>query len=148
MPPCCITECDCFEILKHIECNKCVISVDFHLRFIFSIFPFLITILKATGLISSGEQIIFQGWLHPLGWLRPYNGKIKLLNISVTSSQLRHRKTSQKFSILAPLNQNFWLRQWKKVIIIIISYSQLKVIYNCNWKNLRCNYNSNWTKNL
>jgi len=38
-------------------------SVDCRLRFNFSIFLFLFTILKANGLISlgGGEQIIFQG---------------------------------------------------------------------------------------
>jgi len=29
---------------------------------------------------------------------------------------------SQKFSSLAPPNQNFWLRQWIKVIVIVILY--------------------------
>jgi len=43
--------------------------------------------------------------------------EIKLQNsydvISVTSSPMRHRKTSLKFfQFWAPLNQNFWLRQW------------------------------------
>jgi len=68
-------------------------------------------------------------------------GEIKLLNISVTSSLLRHWKTSPKFSILALPNQNFWLLQWIKVIIIVISYFQSKVIVIiieqkiCNWSN-------------
>jgi len=41
--------------------------------------------------------------------------------ISVTSSPLRHRKTSPKlchkffFPIWAPPNQNFLLRQWEKI---------------------------------
>jgi len=38
--------------------------------------------------------------------------------ITITSPKNVTKIMSQKFSILAPPNQNFWLRQWIKVIVI------------------------------
>jgi len=45
-------------------------SVDYRLRFNFSIFPFLITILiaKWPDFVRGGEQIVFMGGFAP--WLR------------------------------------------------------------------------------
>jgi len=55
--------------------------------------------------------------------------EIKLQNIVMTSSSLRHQNNvTNIFSIWAPLNQNFWLRQWswvnnsmviKKVVLVL-----------------------------
>jgi len=59
--------------------------------------------------------------------------------ITITSPKNVTKITSQKFSILSPPKQNFWLRQWIRVIVI--SYFQLKVIVIEKLKG--CNYNCN-----
>jgi len=65
--PCYATERDHFKILKHTACNECVLSVDGRLSLSFSIFPFLITILKAKlpDFVRGGLRPLALGWLWP-----------------------------------------------------------------------------------
>jgi len=60
---------------------------------VFRIFPFLITIFKGNGLISSGERNNFQGGEAP-GWLRPQNSEVAIThNEIIESIAITARKT-------------------------------------------------------
>jgi len=65
--------------------------------------------------------------------------------ISVTSSPLRHRKTSPNnvtkiFALWALLNQNFWLRQWSWSCKLVV------LLHHWCWHSDVCHIHITWTR--